>query len=176
MERIIKRARTMILNYKGNTCENGFSENDNEKTYFAFFKTISIDFTNWMCSSIRVKHFCEATKEAIANNMGPLDVTAVQNISNLTDIEINQWNCTANTKTRVKGFRDYTRIFLADTDALAQIRREMLCPITLGYPIKPILSPCCDRVFDKTALYLHLRNIYNYKQTRIGKRKRRKRK
>lgn len=63
MERIIKRAKTMILNYKGNACENGFcengfSENDNEKTYFAFFKTISIDFTNWMCSSIRVKHFC----------------------------------------------------------------------------------------------------------------------
>jgi len=100
----------------------------------------------------------EATKEAIANNMGPLDVTTVQNISNLTDIEINQWNCTANTKTRVKGFRDYTSIFLADTDALAQIRREMLCPIMLGYPIKPILSPCCGRVFDKTALSQHLRN------------------
>lgn len=56
-ERIIKRARTMLSNYKGNTSMNGFSEGDDEKTHFAFFKTISIDFINWMCSSIRVKHF-----------------------------------------------------------------------------------------------------------------------
>jgi len=55
--KIIKRARTMISNYKGNTSVQGFIEDNNDKSYFAFFKTISIDFVDWTCSSIRVKHF-----------------------------------------------------------------------------------------------------------------------
>ena len=100
----------------------------------------------------------ETTKETIANNMGSLDIITVHDISILTDNEIDQWNCSTNTKTRIKGFRDYTKLFLEDTDALSQIRREMLCPITLVYPNQPILSPCCGRIFDKTALSQHLRN------------------
>lgn len=99
----------------------------------------------------------ETTKEAISNNLGDLDVITVYNISNLKDQDIDQWNCTTNTKTRLKGFRDYTKLFLEDTDSLSQIRCEIQCPITLSYPDTPILSPCCGHIFDKSALFHYLK-------------------
>lgn len=103
----------------------------------------------------------EEVKKAIIKNIGPLEVITAQNISILTDNEIDQFNCSTSIKTQLKKFRNYTKIFLENTDALSQIRREMLCPITLDYPNKVVLSPCCGHIFDKSALYQYLKEMGN---------------
>ena len=108
----------------------------------------------------------ETTKDAIAKNLGDLNIVTLLNVSGLKDCEIDNWNCSNNTKTRLKGFRDYTKLFLEDTDSLSHIRRELLCPITLSLPKTPILSPCCGQIFDKSALFHHLKESEN--ATMIG--------
>jgi hypothetical protein len=98
----------------------------------------------------------DVTKEVIINYIGMLSMVTIRQFCDVVDEAIEQWDCTANTKTRVKRFRDYSKLFVSTDNVLANARRELICPIILTYPEHPIPVPCCGRIYECVELFKHL--------------------
>ena len=99
----------------------------------------------------------DATKKALVDTFQTtLDCITIRMVSCLTNEQVDTMNCTQNTKTRIKGFIEYTKL-LQNENTLNRIRINMTCPILLTLPSNPFVTPCCGKVFERTALFTYLK-------------------